>query len=112
MALWPNGCMRRPLVLALAGTLLLAACAPSFTPSAKPDADLSCTEIRAELSRAQQARRDAQSNKGVSAQNVAWFLIFWPGIAANEITNSDVIRRADERIATLNQVYARKGCRS
>jgi hypothetical protein len=104
--------MQRLTALVLASALLLSACAPSFTPSAKPDADLSCAEIRGELNRAQQARRDAQSNKGVSAQNVAWFLIFWPGIAANEITNSDVIRRADERIATLNQVYARKGCRN
>lgn len=91
--------------------VLVASCAPAYNPSAaKLDADLSCAEIRTEIARAQSARNEAQSNKGLSGQNVAWFIFFWPGIIGNEVNNSQVIQKADERIATLNNIYAAKKC--
>ena len=89
----------------------LAACAPAYTPTAsKPDSELSCLEIKAEIARAQDARTQAQNNKGVSGQNVAWFLFFWPGIIGNELNNSQVIQKADERIGQMNQAYTAKNC--
>ena len=102
--------MKKPLCL-MAPALLLAACAPAYSPTAsKPDAELSCSEIRGEIARARDARSQAQSNKGVSAQNVAWFLLFWPGIVGNEYNNSQVIQKADERIAQMNRAYTAKHC--
>lgn len=89
----------------------LSACAPRYSPNAqKPDSDLTCAEIRSEIQRAQNAREDAASNRGVSAQNVAWFIFFWPGIVANELTNKEVMDKADERIRTLNQIAVAKKC--
>lgn len=91
--------------------LTLASCAPRYSPQgAKLDGDLTCTEIRAEVVRAQNARAEAQKQKGLSGQNVAWALFFLPGIIGNEYNNTQVIKAADERIATLNSLYTRKEC--
>lgn len=101
----------RNLPLLAPALALFVACAPRYNPAAaQPDADLSCAQIQSELGRARQARDEAAANKGVSAQNVAWFLVFWPGIVGNELNNSLVIQKADERAATLNRLYAAKGC--
>jgi hypothetical protein len=91
--------------------LTLASCAPKYNPNAqKPDSDLSCTEIKAEITRAQSARDEAGKNRGLSGQNVAWAIFFLPGVVANEYTNDQVQKAADERTATLNKAYAAKSC--
>ena len=91
--------------------LLLASCAPRYTAySPKPDAELSCADIRSEITRAQSASNEASGNRGLSAQNVAWAIFFLPGVLANEYTNDQVQKKAAERIATLNRLYTAKGC--
>lgn len=90
---------------------LLASCAPSYSPySVKPDADLSCSDIRSEIARARSASDEASKNRGLSAQNVAWAVFFLPGVVANEYTNDQVQRKAAERISTLNRLYTAKRC--
>lgn len=92
-------------------SLFLASWAPAYNPSAgKLDADLGCAEIRTAIVRAQSARNEAQGNKGLGGQNVAWFIFIWPGIIGNKVNNAQVIQNADERIATLNNLYAAKKC--
>lgn len=94
-----------------ASALLLAACAPRYTPYAvKPDAELSCSDIRVEIVRAQDASAEAGRNRGLSAQNVAWAVFFLPGIIGNEYTNAQVQQKAAERIGTLNRLYTAKKC--
>ncbi|WP_407569061.1 hypothetical protein [Deinococcus altitudinis] len=89
----------------------LASCAPTYAPySVRPDADLSCSDIRSELARARSASSEAAGNRGLSAQNVAWAVFFLPGILANEYTNDQVQRKATERIGTLNRLYTAKRC--
>lgn len=91
--------------------LSLASCAPRYNPNAqKPDSELSCVEIKDEITRAQSARAEAGKNRGLSGQNVAWAIFFLPGVLANEYTNDQVQKAADERTAKLNQLYAAKGC--
>ena len=98
-------------LLLSAVALTLASCAPRYNPNAqKPDADLSCTEIKTEIARAQSARDEAGKNRGLSGQNVAWAIFFLPGVVANEYTNDQVQKAADDRTATLNKVYAAKKC--
>ena len=47
--------------LLLAAALSLASCAPRYNPYApRPDAELSCQEVRDEIARAQSARRPAR----------------------------------------------------
>jgi hypothetical protein len=103
--------MKRNLLLAVSLGAVLASCAPNYSPQgSKPDSDLSCQDIRDELAKGAQTRNEAQGNKGVSGQNVAYALFFFPGIIFNELNNSDVIRKIDERTVTLNRLYAGKGC--
>ncbi|EYB68100.1 hypothetical protein DEIPH_ctg027orf0036 [Deinococcus phoenicis] len=103
----------KKVLLLLTGTvaLSLASCAPRYNPNAqKPDSELSCLEIKDEIARAQKAREEAGKNRGLSGQNIAWAIFFIPGVLANEYTNDQVQKAADERTAKLNQVYAAKGC--
>lgn len=103
--------MKKVLLLTVTAALALSACAPRYNPNAqKPDADLSCSEVRSEINRAESARAEATNNRGLSGQNVAWALIFLPGIVANEYTNEQVQKAADNRISKLNQLYAVKRC--
>ena len=103
--------MKHVLLTGTALTLALASCAPRYNPqSATPDAALSCAQIQEQLVRAQAIRADALDNKGVSAQNVAWALLFWPGIVLNEVNNNQVIDRIDERVRVLNGLYTSKSC--
>lgn len=103
--------MKKVLLLTAVVTLALSACAPRYNPNAqKPDTELSCTEVRSEIARAQSARAEATANRGLSVQNVAWALFFIPGIVANEYTNDQVQKAADTRIAKLNQLYAVRRC--
>ena len=102
--------MNRLLLLGVAA-LTLASCAPRFNPnSSKPDAELSCTDIRSEIARANAARNEAANNRGLSGQNVAWAIIFLPGVVANEYTNDRVQKAADNRIVTLNRLFVAKKC--
>ena len=100
------------LLLPLAcSAVTLASCAPSYAPySVKPDAGLSCSDIRSEIGRARSASDEATRNRGLSAQNVAWAVFFLPGIVANEYTNAQVQQKAAERIGTLNRLYTAKKC--
>lgn len=107
--------MKRPsfkTVLLAAGTAaLLTACAPSVQ-SYDPfiDSQLSCDELALEISKTRNLKAEAESNKGLSGQNVAWALFFWPAIFANEANNSDAIRAADERLHYLYGYYREKEC--
>lgn len=103
----------KKLALLLAPTIFIASCAPAYNPqTATPDADLSCTEITQQLAKAATVRSEAQSNKGVSAQNIGWALFFWPGIFLNEANNNQIIQKIDDRVDTLNRLYATKGCKA
>ncbi len=103
----------KKVVLLLTTSMVLASCAPSYNPnSRKPDSDLSCSEIRSEITRANSARTEAGKNRGLSGQNVAWAILFLPGVVANEYSNDRVQRAADERIGNLNRLYSAKRCKN
>lgn len=103
--------MKKAFLLTAVAALALSSCAPRYNPNAqKPDVDLSCTEVRSEINRAESARAEATSNRGLSGQNVAWAIFFLPGVVANEYTNDQVQKAADDRISKLNQLYAVKRC--
>lgn len=89
--------------------MLLAACAPAVTGyDPLIDRDLECDELAFEISKTRTIEAEAQANRGVSGQNVAWAIFFWPGIIANEMNNGDVMRIADERLFHLYGLYDEK----
>jgi hypothetical protein len=91
--------------------VVLASCAPSVQ-SYDPfiDSQLSCDELAIEITKTRSLKAEAQANKGLSGQNVAWALVFWPAIFANEANNSEAIRAADERLFHLYRYYEAKEC--
>jgi len=104
--------MIKPALLAVP-LLLIASCAPSYNPqTATPDAELSCTDISQQLVKSASIRAEAQNNKGLSAQNVGWALLFWPAIFLNESNNSQTIQKIDDRVDTLNRLYTSKNCKA
>ena len=93
--------------------MLIASCAPSYNPqTATPDAELSCADISQQLVKSSTIRTEAQGNKGLSAQNVGWALLFWPAIFINESNNSQTIQKIDDRVDTLNRLYTAKNCKA
>lgn len=102
---------RRSVLALAAGALFLAACAPSVQ-SYDPfvDSQLTCEELALEITKTRNLKAEAESNKGLSGQNVAWAIFFWPAIFANEANNSDAIRAADERLHFLYGYYREQGC--
>lgn len=99
--------------LLLAPMIFIASCAPAYNPqTATPDSDLSCSDISQQLIKAATVRSEAQGNKGVSGQNIAWGLLFWPGIFLNEANNNQTIQKIDDRVSTLNRLYTAKGCKA
>ena len=94
----------------LAGVAVVA-CAPavkSYDPFV--DSQLSCDELATEITKTRSLKAEAESNKGLSGQNVAWANFFWPAIFANEASNADAIRAADERLHHLYTYYREKDC--
>ncbi len=103
----------KSLAILLVSVAMLSACAPavqSYDPFA--DSNLTCDELSVEITKTRSLKAEAQSNKGFSAQNVAWAIIFWPAIFANEANNSDAIRVADERLGHLYNYYEAKNCKT
>lgn len=105
--------MRKPLfvIFAIALGVLFTSCAPAVQPyDPFVDSQLTCSELTFEITRTKELREEAQSNKGISAQNVAWAIFFWPGIFANEVSNAEAIRAADDRLRHLHRYYEEKNC--
>lgn len=99
------------LTLICACVLLLGACAPSVQ-RADPflDSRLNCEELAEEITKTRELRDEAQSNKGMSGQNIGWALLFWPAIFANEASNKDAIEVAEERLRYLYAYYEDREC--
>ncbi len=73
---------------------------------------MSCGDISQQLVKSSTIRSEAQGNKGLSAQNVGWALLFWPAIFINESNNSQTIQKIDDRVDTLNRLYTAKNCKA
>ena len=72
---------------------------------------MSCGDISQQLVKSSTIRSEAQGNKGLSAQNIGWALLFWPAIFVNESNNTQTIQRIDDRVDTLNRLYTAKNCK-
>lgn len=86
-------------------------CAPKYNASTqKPVASMGCVAIQEEYTQLKAIRTEAEGKSGVSAENVAWALLFWPGALVNEMDNRDVIQKVDARTAELVKAGDAKTC--
>lgn len=74
------------------------------------DHQLSCSALRNEMARVEQARAEIDSKTGFSGRNVGMALVFWPGIIVNESQASSAEAAAAARLDRLNHLYYEKKC--
>lgn len=103
--------MKKIALLTAVAALALGSCAPKYNAATqKPVNELSCVQIKDELTKLASIRSEAESKSGVSKENVAWAILFWPGAVLNEMDNRDVIKKVDDRTKELSDGGRAKGC--
>lgn len=74
------------------------------------DQAMTCTQLRAEFTRLDTIKADADSDKGVNGANVAAVLLFWPAAAGNYLSARDAENLVNQRRTHLMQYYNAKQC--
>ncbi len=92
-------------------TALLCACAsPTVVQSVKPgDSGLTCSALQNEYADAENLKKTADSEKGVTGGNVAR-LLFWPSIVGTYMNANEAIAAADNRKVHLANLMSQKNC--
>jgi hypothetical protein len=75
------------------------------------DRDLSCDSLRDEYRYAEQAKKDAESVKGVTGTNTAAAIFFPIGIVATYSNANEAIAAADARMNRLVELMDKKNCK-
>ncbi len=97
---------------ALAVTLVAGCATPTVVEESRPsDKRLTCEQLENEMSEADNFRRKAEQEKGVTGTNVAAAIFFWPAILGTYANAGDAIRAADNRKRNLMDIYNEKGCK-
>ena len=106
--------MKKSSGAALVAALVVAGCAtPTVVQTVKPgDSGLSCAQLQNEFSDAEQFRKKAESEKGVTGGNVARALFFWPAILGSYSNANEAISAADARKVHLANLMESKHCAS
>lgn len=90
---------------------VIAGCTHTNVATRKVSDDrLTCQEIIAETSEVTMVLSNIDDKTGFSGRNVAMGVFFWPGIVVNQMNAGDARRAANERLATLADLYSKKGC--
>jgi hypothetical protein len=97
----------------LIGFLVLVGCAsPTVVQSVKPnDNTMSCAQLQNEFNEAEQFKKDADSEKGVTGGN-ALRLLFWPAILKTQMNANEAIAAADNRKVHIANLMSQKNCPS
>jgi hypothetical protein len=100
------------LALSVSVVALLSACAtPTVVqPTQANDANLSCTDIKVQMSEAKRYEEEARSERGFTGKNVAAVLLFWPALIGTYMNTEDALRAARERQTNLMALSAQKHC--
>ena len=74
------------------------------------DDRLTCTELRSELKKLDEAKANIDEKKGVTGTNVAAFLFWLPGLAYTYYDASQAEEAIEDRRSNLNTLYNQKEC--
>ncbi len=101
--------LKKTLLLILLALLATACVSNNVVQTTKPtDYQMTCSELKEELSALGVAFEESREESGVTGGNVALAVVFWPGIIVNEMRSSrnqdSIARRAEH----LSQIYNAK----
>lgn len=104
--------MKKSLIYLSISVLLIGGCARSVAvePAKLGDTQLTCSQLLSEIEEAEQFRKAAEDNKGVTGTNAAAVLLFWPALFVTYSDANEAIRAADERKANLMKLYSDSHC--
>ncbi len=95
----------------VAGVAVLAGCAsPTVVQSVKPnDSTLTCAQLQNEFNEAEQFKKEADAEKGVTGGN-ALRLLFWPAIIKTQMNANEATAAADNRKVHIANLMSQKSC--
>lgn len=102
----------KKIALAFAAPLILAACVnPEKVAKTRiTDANMTCQQIAQESAQIERLKKEAKKGTGMSAQNVAAAVLFWPAAVGNYMNGQEALEAAHAREAVLAGLGQRKGC--
>lgn len=91
---------------------LLAGCAtPTVVQTRKAsDGDLSCAQLKDQISEAEDFEVKARKERGMTGTNVAAAVLFWPALLGTYKNTEDAIEAAKERQKNLFAIAKGKSC--
>jgi len=94
-------------------TLALGACSTPHVVQEKKvsDATLNCQQLKEEIAAAEEFRKKAEKEKGVTGTNVAAAVFFWPAMIATYKNAGEAIEAANKRKSNLIDLYREKKCK-
>jgi hypothetical protein len=102
--------MKLKLAVVLGMATLVGCASPTVVQSVKPnDNTLSCAQLQNEFNEADQFKKDADSEKGVTGGN-ALRLLFWPAIIKTQMNANEAIAAADNRKVHIANLMSQKNC--
>jgi outer membrane murein-binding lipoprotein Lpp len=102
--------MKLKLAFVLSVAVLAGCASPTVVQSVKPnDNTLSCAQLQNEFNEAEQFKKDADSEKGVTGGN-ALRLLFWPAIIKTQMNANEAIAAADNRKVHIANLMSQKNC--
>jgi len=99
-------------ILIIASVVVLAGCATSKKVQVVQagDQNLSCEQIKSELTRLEDAQDNVDEKKGVTGTNVAAALFWVPGLAYTYYDAGQATEAISERTSHLTKIYNEKQC--
>ena len=75
------------------------------------DNSMSCSQLDNEISIASSYARDAKAEKSLGTGTNVGAILFWlPGLVATQMNANEAIRAANDRVAHLSRIKAKKNC--
>ncbi|WP_300032100.1 hypothetical protein [uncultured Roseobacter sp.] len=99
-------------VICFAAAFGLSACVSPEVVASKSvtDQDLTCGQIREQLSDLDKIRAEAEKGRTFSGENVAAGILFWPAVIGNMSNANKALEAANERQSVLVDLSTQKRC--
>lgn len=104
--------MKKAIALLLAVSLVGCATPTVVQTRQSNDANLTCDQIKTQISEAETFEKAARKDRTVTGTNVAAAILFWPALIGTYANTEEAINAAKERRENMMVLSAQKRCRA
>jgi hypothetical protein len=98
-------------IICVLSAFLFGCAHPTVVPVEMPgDRDLNCHELKQAYNEVQRIQKEADDEQGVTPENIARAVLFWPALAGTYVNAQDAVHAAQHRALHLTHLMNRKGC--